>query len=255
MISASIGKIAPGQKAILGTARWYQPGSRPLVVFGHGYLSDASFVQITNRPEWDGLIASGFPCVATDLGGTATFGNATGVAAVAAAIAFAQGELSPKPGKVLLYGGSMSTLTLLNYANAHPSNVAAVAIVTPAPDLQYLHDIAPTGTQNGFAVAEWLPNLAPDIEASAGGAAKLNSSYYAATSPVVYAPSSLAGIPIHFWTSPDDVVAGGPTVTAPFISALAGSASETLLPIQGALGHSATGIDISQVITFFDQSS
>lgn len=248
-ISASIGSVAASQKAFVGRPRFYQPGARPLVVFGHGYTGDASFVQTADSAQWETVIDAGFPCVSTDLGGTATFGNATAVTAVTQAITFAATVVTPKAGGVLLFAGSMSTLTMLNYTKANPTNVLAVAIAVPATDLRYLHDTAPSQSQNGVTVAATLPTLAADIETSAGGAASLNNSYYAATSPNDYAPSTLATVPIHLWTSPNDVLAGGTTTTAPFLAATA-SASQTVLPAQAGLGHSAVGMDMTELVAF-----
>lgn len=253
MLSASVGVIAPGQRALLGQPRWYRPGVKPLVVFGHGYTGDATWIQKAgaNFNEWKALIEAGFPCISTDLGGAATFGNDTGVNAIDTAIAFAQSRLSPKAGPVHLYLGSMSTLTGLRYAKNNPAKVAAIAVLTPAFDLQYLHDVAPGVSQGGESAAVTLPALVADMEASAGGAANLNTAYYAEHSPVVYASGSTLPMPIHAWTSSNDVLANGP-VTSPQMKNKIGAAFDyTVLGPEPGLGHSVADIPTADVVDFF----
>lgn len=195
---------------------------------GSGVLGPAWAMTDPNVAALNQLLASqGFPVICPDLGGGNTWGNDTSVTRVGQAWTQVVAE-GAKADKVLLLGGSMGTLTALNYAKANPTNVAAIALVLPIVDLQDAHD------NRGFtAVSE---------TAYGGNAAYLTA--LAAHNPAVNT-ASFAGIPIKLWYSTDDPYAFPATVTA-FDTAIASATSQTI----GANAHTTAGLDPYQVLDF-----
>jgi hypothetical protein len=135
--------------------------------------------------------AEGFPTIVGELAGAQTFGNPASVSAVDDARAYLVSRFGCDPTRFLLAGASAGTLTALSWLLANPSGgCLAVAVTVPALDLQDLHDNRGYGAQ---------------IETAYGGLA----AYQAALpthSPVVFASSLPAGIPIRLWTSSNDPV-------------------------------------------------
>lgn len=255
-LSATIGATAAGEKSIIARARTYIPNYKPLILFMHGYNGDATFMQKNvNFTDWDLLVKAGFPCISTDMGGLATFGNDVSQAAIDNAINYATAALAPRAGAVHLHCGSMSTLAAFRYAKNNPAKVLSVVVETPAFDLQYMHDIAPGLTQGGESTSVTLPNLVPDIEASAGGAANLTQTYYTEHSPIVFANAASLPMPIKAFSSSNDVLANGP-VTCPEMASLIGSTFQYhILGPEAGLGHAVLDLDSNEVVDFFHTHS
>lgn len=179
--------------------RLYATGQKPAVLYAHG-LNAQPWGPINNpMPGLERLSELGFAVSSHALGGVATWGNSASQTKMGDAKAYMQAApVSAKAGPVLLYGGSMGTLTALNYTLANPSNVLAVAAILPAVSLQSLRDNAA---------------YTASVEAAYGG----NAGYLAALathSPLVRAAEFASlGIPMKLWYSTDDTVVIPSTVT------------------------------------------
>lgn len=233
-------------------------GTKRGVIVAHGYLGDATLAYGTaNLATYGGpavTAASGGPetvGLAIDAGGAATWGNNASITAVGNAWTWlkAQTALGVKTDKVLLIGGSMGALPVLNWARQNLAQVAAIALIIPVLDLQDCHDNAAGRSQNGVNVGATLPNLRTDIEASAGGVGNLTPTYYSTHSPAVFA-AQLAGIPIQIWESANDINtnANGITTAAAFAAAAGGTLVNQ--GVQPGTGHSPGSLTAEQVAAF-----
>src|SRR4051812_36405883 len=86
-------------------------GSRRVVVWCHG--ASATFAP---GPVERLIAAAGFPMIACDLGGPDTWGSDTSLARVTDAWTYAKANYGVKADKMILWGGSMGSLTATLYA-------------------------------------------------------------------------------------------------------------------------------------------
>jgi alpha-beta hydrolase superfamily lysophospholipase len=133
----------------------------------------------------------GLPLVTPDCGGPKTWGNDTAQTRVGDARTFATTKFGAKNDKVVLIGVSMGGLLALNWARANPGLVAAIALLYPAVDLQWVHD-------NGAKT---------DTEAAYGGTTATFNAAVAAHNPTAH-QADFAGMPIKMWHSDADTVVG-----------------------------------------------
>lgn len=216
------------------------------IVMTHGYQSDAtSYVANAtfDFPQLLGNSALGIDAGApTALGsgtvGKCSFGNDDSIAAVGAAVTYLQARQGVKTDKIMLMGISMGALPVLNWARQNLSKVAAIALIIPVLDLQYLHDTAPSQSQNGITFVSQFPNAVTDIQASWGGGSTPPAGYYNTHSPIVYA-SQLVGIPITCWVSNDDIVTNSPSAPNAFQTIVGSSCSVINCGTQSGIGHNA----------------
>lgn len=217
------------------TGLGYRPdNTRTPVLWAHGRGgSGVNETQLAdNLRVMQAVSDVNLPILSMDMGGPATWGNDAAIAKVTDAKAYAQGALGGKAGKVLLWGGSMGSLAVLNWAKANPTLVAAVACALPANDLVNLH-------ANATFTAE--------IETAYGGAAGYAAAV-AAHDPSQNA-ASLTGFPIKLWYSTNDTTVVPSTVTA-FQAAVNAAGGNCQIQSMGAIGHTITAISESDVATF-----
>lgn len=216
-------------------------GSKPPVIHAHGYGgSELEAVDPSNdwyRPT-DVIARAGYPVVAGNLGGPATFANSTATDQIADCLTYARSSIvgAKTTGKYFVSGTSMGSAAALAYARiVGASAIAGIVMFVFAPGLQWGHD---TG---GFAT---------EIEAAYGG----NAGYLAAlpTRDVMQFASQLAGIPILAFHSSDDTVAVSSVQTAQ-LDLLATYTDVTRYVTTG--GHSLTGKDLTPIQAWLDAHS
>jgi pimeloyl-ACP methyl ester carboxylesterase len=220
--SYGLGVYAAGEAHVLVTRKDYKPdGSRPGCVYCHslGAKAMSALDPTLAQPMAWAIANAGLPLLATDLGGTATWGNDTAQARASDAKTALQGAVGgAKAGKVAAIGVSMGGLSSLNWIRANPALVSALALVCPVVDLGYEHD----NNVNGYAAS---------IEAAYGGAAGYAAAV-AAHDPTQNAAAIAAlGIPIQMWRASNDAIA----VTARQ-DAFAQAAGIPVVDL-GAIGH------------------
>jgi pimeloyl-ACP methyl ester carboxylesterase len=174
----------------------YVAGSKTGVIQLHGSGSgaldntdDRSYIQtntnLVNR------FATTRPVACVDAGGE-TWGNDTAMSAIDDAYTWLTGAGGGKPGKVVIYGGSMGACNTLNWVKRNPTKVACAIVIIPVTDLNDIHDRSP----NGLA--------APLNAAYSGG-------YQAARDAATHSPyafrASLAGTRLFIYTSTGDTIA------------------------------------------------
>lgn len=218
--------------AVFGTARSWAGAQSAGVVFCHGANESATIAYADNAQR---AIMRGVGLNATvhvgDLGGTNTWGNDTAIARVEDAVTYLRSGWG-QGGPVVLVGISMGNLSAMAYALANPDDVAAIASVIPALDL---NDLV---TNRGMGAA---------INPAYGGA--YNDGTDGPThSPVLFA-ADLPAVPIKLWYASDDPLCVASTVTA-FVAARPSTVTVNV----GALGHSdaAVAAAVDGVVDFVD---
>jgi pimeloyl-ACP methyl ester carboxylesterase len=205
------------------------------VVYAHSFGQDAMEVLLPTQlqPATATLADAGLPVVSGDLAGTATWGNDTAQARYGTLKTFSQGAIvQGKAGTVLGLAFSMGALTLLNWARANPTLLAAIALICPVVDLAYEHD----NNINGFAAG---------IETAYTNLAGYTAAV-ATHDPMQNTAAHTSGPPIHIWRASDDAIA----VTArqdAFISAVGCPWSD-----MGSVGHHPATVNTTDVLTFLN---
>lgn len=200
-----------------------QRGERPGIVYCHGSGDNARTIlsKAGQRPLIDAL-AQRYAVVAADLGLQA-WGNDTHVQRIGEAITHLRATWGVT-GPVILVAGSMGNLGALGYARLHPENVRAIAGIIPALDLADL----------------MLRGAAADINAAYPPA--YNDAAMGPThSPVKYAATLDADLPIRLWTTSNDPICVPATATA-FVTAR----PQTVRTDLGALGHTEAAVAAAQ---------
>lgn len=221
-------------------------GSQRPIIWGHGaggsstsLYADPTIAVVMNA------VASRFPGVSHLLGGADTWGNDASIVKVTDSKTYAQGALGGKSGKVFLCGVSMGALTLLNWAKANPTLVAAFVGILPITNLVWIHD---TG---GFKAA---------TEAAYGTGAVasfVGNSTITAHDPI-QTPASFAGFPMKLYYSNNDAIAR-PTDVTGFASAVNGAGGNCTTVNMGnssqviGPGHGLENIDPNDVVSFLGQ--
>lgn len=176
---------------------WQGDGTVPGVVVVHGY-GDSSAIGWSDSDHAGSvrigrsLARAGYPVVAADLGGQATWGNTPIVSRIDDAITYLQTKMGAKTGKVVLVGVSMGGLNSLVYTYTKPANVACVVLIAAVSDV--------TWTVNNTT-------LNTSINATyAGGWSE--ATYGASHNPMTIAANGgYAGMPILYWQGVDDQTA------------------------------------------------
>jgi len=168
------------------------------------------------------LAKHGITSMAADMGGGDTFGNATADAAVSDAMTYIRAN-GANSNPVGLVGGSMGGCVSLNWARTHLADVACIALIIPAVNLEDIR----ANNRGGYATT---------IEAAHGGAAAWQTAR-PTRNPLEYA-SQLAGIPIAIWYSTDD-----PICVPAQMNAFAAAHGNTVLNSMGAVGHTGFVLD------------
>lgn len=239
-----VGEYRAGEEWVVWMPYQTLKTPRRAVAFRNGYTSTAEGDSFPGSlDDWAmHLPTTKFDCDWGASGGSKSFGNDDSVTAGNAIFSRITSGAYPqcKTDKVILGAVSMGGGVVLNWARQNPTKVAAILLDIPLLDLQYVHDTAPSQSQNGQTVSGVYPTLVADIEASAGGVANLTDVYYQTHSPIRYA-SQLAGIPIFLFYSPNDVVTNG-GVVAPQFAAAQGSTTLIEGLASPGLGHAYTPV-------------
>lgn len=214
---------------------WQSDGSKPAILYAHGRGGTArDFFEPSVYSHLKALMDAGYPMVANDLGGTATFGNDTAITRLGQTRTFAQSsEVGAKSGKVVLFSVSMGGLAVCNWARQNKSSVACIVMTVPATELQYFHDI---GILEGI-------NAEAEIDAAYGG----HSNYVNALpthSPLTYA-AEIADLPIAIFYNTDDNMANPARVEA--FGAAVGAEMHPSLGV-----HTLENINMTQLVSFID---
>lgn len=184
--------------------------------------------------------SQGFPCAQAfaaqgptlypDLAGATTWGNDASQTKLGDAITYLQGTLGAKAGKVGLVAISMGALPALNYALANPTQIAAIALLIPVTDLQYIYD-------NDAAIATECDTAYTNAAGFAAAVAthdpNQNTAAFVATA-----------IPVKMWRSSDDTTAW--TARQDAYATAIGCAKVDL----GAVGHTALAVTPADVVSW-----
>lgn len=203
------------------------------------------------------LADCGFVCVTGDLSQTTTqgtYGNDTARTRVGQLKSFVQGSVFPMAaasGKVCLLGASGGAAAAINYARQNPSNVAAMYLVVPLVDIAAAYADAARLAAAGVTQAEM--NKAYNGGVDDGGTA-FNAAMPTHDPSASGNQAALSGIPMKLVYSTSDTVIPQASVTAyaALVNAAGGSA---VTASEGAVGHSAAGIDRQDVVSFFQAHS
>lgn len=230
-VSRGVGVYASGQRHNVWFHRLdpFTPNANTGVILAPGFLGTADYfteyyspVDLKAKELAQRIPMQRVPAIATDMGGSSTWGNDTAIAACGSTLTYLNTATKARTDRVVLVGLSMGALTVLNWARANPSKVAAIGLFLPAVNLADIHDNDRSG-------------LASAIESAYGGAAG-----YAADGPShdpANFTSSYTGMPIRIWYSTDDTTAVPSVVTA------FGTAVGATLTSMGNVGHSISSLD------------
>lgn len=205
---------APNEQVYIAGSQAAWSGQRPPLILAHG--SGDSAAGIATTAEFRALahaLAQDHLVVAGDFGGD-TWGNDAHLARIGDAITFAANLGAV--GKPRLVGLSMGGCGVLGYARANPTAVDRVAGIIPALDLADMKANRGFGSQIDAAYP-------PAYNDSTDGPTR---------SPVKYAATMRADLPVMFWTASDDVYTVPSTADA-FVTARPQTGRTNL----GAVGH------------------
>jgi len=134
---------------LVWTGRTVPTGQAVPVIYAHGLLGFASTPAYRSSEaagdDFAPIGGWGHPVLVPDLGGPATWGNDTALAAFDAAVTWAGTALGCRTDKVVVAGESMGGLLGLNWAWRNPDKVAALWLRVPCVALEVTHD-----TDGGF---------------------------------------------------------------------------------------------------------
>lgn len=202
---------------------WHYNQEKRLGVWCHGAGQTAPAIGPAELAIFEAL---GIPWIAHDLGGPQTWGNSSAQSALNKVWNYAKTALNVKPDKMVIWGGSMGSLTALNYLRSFPGNVAACGVALPIVDPEDVR----ANNRGGFGanVQTAWGNPVPD-----SGRPISNMEDY---------PSN---IPIKVWADSADNI-GLYSFAQTFDAGVASCSMVTL----GAFGHTYLTIDVNQVLDF-----
>lgn len=252
--SRSKGAYVANEVAVVRWGRCCRAGA-PGVIYLEG--SHGTGDDFIGDATGDALANAGFIAVSCDLSQTSTqgtYGNDTAQLRTEQVRTFIQGASSPMQaaaGRVHLFGTSGGATDAINYARANPQNVLSMYLIAPATDLLGLYNSPARLASVGLTQAEM--NKAYNSGVDDGGTA------FRAAMPT-HDPSApgnqqaLAGIPMKLVYSTDDPAVLPSTVFAyaDLVNAAGGNA---VTASEGAVGHSALGMDRADLTAFFKAHS
>lgn len=197
--------------------------TRRCVIVCRGGLTGTIFDHQKSAYKWADM---GYPVLLADLGGSASalWGNATNTTRVGQLWTWAKANLGCATDKFIGYAASRGTPDILNYLQANPTQVAAVALENPAVNVDDIHD-------NNRASAQASINAAHGGNDAAWETAKTTMDPY-----LNMAAIAATGVPIRMWTSTDDPICLPASATT-----FASTTGATEVSI-GAAGHSVVGM-------------
>lgn len=178
-------------------------------------------------PHESTFVLGGLSMIATDLGGAQTWGSDASLSRIDEAWDYAVSQLGVSNDKIILWGGSMGSLTALLYARENPANVACVGVALPIVDPEQVRSEDAGGYQS-------------EIEAIHG----------VGTVPSPKRPNQNAGdytMPVALWASVTDTV-GDYTLAEDFAGDI-GADFHSL----GSVGHSYLSMDNNEALTFLGE--
>lgn len=200
--------------ATFGTVRALR-GDEPGLLWFHGNNQTALTDRINYRTELR-LLAQSHHVVAADTSGN-SFGNDDGITqAIAAADHYGLTTF-------VAFGVSMGAALALNLARLHPSRVSAVVGIIPALDLN----------------VDGAHPAADEIDAAYPPAYDPGDPTHTAHSPVTFAATLSATLPIGLWTSSTDTTC--PPATA---DAFVAARPQTHRTVFGAYGHGGISVAV-----------
>lgn len=257
--SWSFGTYVANENAYVVWGRQTPVGARPVVSLQGSHSLAVSLKGDTTAER---LGDGGYVVVCGDLSQTltqGTFGNPTSVTRAGQLKTFIQGANSPLiagAGKVHLIGASGGATAAINYARANPTLVASMYLVVPCVDTENYYTNYTNGGANGTGVVVG-PTQAEIHKAFNGGVDDGGTAYLAAmpaSNPARAGnQAALAGIPMTLAYSTTDPFFPVATITsyAAAVNAAGGSATAVS---QGAVGHTADGINSDDVALFFNRN-
>jgi pimeloyl-ACP methyl ester carboxylesterase len=215
--------------------RGFKSGSKPPVIWcpGHGAAADQGYAENYTADVARAICAAGYPLLCIDAGASVQpqWGNATALACIDDAIAYAQSTLGAATGKAHVMGFSMGGLAALAYATANPSKVRSVLLVCPGVDMDYYysHGFADTATAYGSfsAMEAALPLHSPQQIAANG---------------------NLPNVPIKMFYTTDDTTA----VTALQLTFASTAGAAVQVESMGTGGHSPLPLSPSDAVAFLN---
>lgn len=205
------------------------------VIWCHGAGGGAvSGFDGSNNARLLRCIGTDRPLIIADLGGALNWGNDTSMARMDDAYDLLTGQFGAEIGKVFVAGGSMGTITALNWAKLHPELVAGFASVLSVFDIEDVR-------------ANNRGNQAAGINTAYGGT-YVDATLRATKNPAYWITQGtpLAGIPMRIWYSDDDDIAI-PSIGATFAAAAFASGSDVIRTNLGSLGHTDAAVEAVNV--------
>jgi alpha-beta hydrolase superfamily lysophospholipase len=223
------------ETGVLGMNARHSGGGKPVVAcHGRADFGSQFFNPTWMRPSVLGLCEANYVVLSPDLSAQSPWGNDASQTKVGdAKIRLQSAAVGAASGKIGLIGISAGALTVLNWARANPTLVAAIALICPVVDLAYEHD------QN-------IAGFAAEIEAAYTNLAGYTAAV-ATHDPMQNTASHASGPPIRMWRTTDDTVA----VTARQDAFAAAVGSNLVTTSLGTGGHTGANIDATQVVSFF----
>jgi len=201
-----------------------------LVVFFTGAAGDERrFVEDEYATLTEALAAAGFPVISAEFGGGYAWGNDLALDRIDRLWRFGVESLGARPDRFLGVGVSKGATALLNYARRTRADVAAVAALIPALDLEAIHDRS--------------AEMASEIETAYGGGAGY-AEVATEHNPMAHA-EKYRGLPLGCWCSLDD-----PAIPFEEVREF-GRRAKAELRLFGPAGHSIEGLDAGEVVEFF----
>lgn len=218
------------------TREYRYDGSRRVTVFCHGAGGTYAI-----GPHESFYATEGFPLIASDLGGGQTWGSDASLAMIDTVWQYAVDNFGAADDQMLLWGGSMGSLTAILYALDNPENVAAVGCALPIMDPEQVRngpaDAADRATGQS-AGGTTTPSYKTEIEAVHGAGVVPD-----AKRPVARADE--LEVPAAFWISETDTV--GAKGRAYDFADEAGVETHSM----GSVGHSYLSMDDAEMHEFF----
>lgn len=239
-LSRGVGQYVASEASVAVWGRTGRTGQRAVLYLqGSHAVADSFLGDATGKVLGD----AGFVAICGDLSQTTsqgTFGNTTAQTRTGQLRTYIQGASSPlaaAAGKVHILGASGGVAAGINYARANPSNVASIYAVAPLVNLQDLYE---NRTDVSVTQAEINTAYGGDVTASYTTHDPSHSGNQAA----------LAGIPIRIAYSTNDPYVPVSVVTA-YQTLIQNAGGTCSIVSQGAVGHSAAGMDRQDLVQFF----
>lgn len=244
-IQRSVGyPVAAEGMAFLSDRLYKTDASRKAIVLSHPH--GWTFTTPETWSEIQNLAGAGYPVVAGDQGGPATWANDSarsklGTLGTWAQAAPGNGVLGAGgktgAGNLLGLGVSMGGPSLLMDAITNPTRYGALAFVIPVVDLADMYDT----NNGGISTAEM--NTAYTV----GGGWPAQAATHNPNTTANKAALAALGIPIKIWYGDNDFTANNPTIQAAFAAAI-GAETKVLAGADHQLGY----LPAYDLVRYFD---